>query len=1400
MKDNNKGIVILGHPRSGTTLTRRLLNNHSRIACPPETHLFSACARFLESERTAAGLDIGVLAGLSFIGCEDENIINRLREFAFSFLTDFARENSKHRWAEKTAFDAFHINYIEQFCADEVQYIGIVRHPLDVAMSTINFCESMGFYPRDLHKYIREYSHPLEAFVHSWLDVSSSLVSLAAKSENMCRIFRYEDLISSTQNTMTDLLAFLGEDYENGILDNLTTEKEVGFGDHKGYQRKNIDNESVGRWFNLPQYQIAEFAPKLNPMLSQLGYDLLDIPGEISVSHARKQYVKGIEFIAKRGAEKSDVSVKHSSEERSANPKINKKVSLPSLTYNKMHDCKVDVHIIILIAFITLIRRAIENREILINIDSVGNKSIKLPIIVDETDTFEDIIQKCNETDMEHFKASHLIFGNTDLRLFLNKKVIDIPILMTVERQRDARIELIFEFENLDHSTQYLCSPIINRYLLLIDAVLENMGQKIGRVPLLSPEEEKILFANFRSFSSVTLSTIQQFCNQVELYPEHKAISFENNYYSYSELFDRVTKLSDVMRKRGVSASSIVAIYLDRSLDLVTSLLAVMHAGGTYVPIDPSHPSTRISQILEDAEPQLILTVKQKTIELTSEFHNTTYCLDTENWNNVTPKQLSPYKNGEIAYIIFTSGSTGRPKGVEVKHHGLSTFLRAMSEQPGLVQKDSLLSVTTISFDIAGLEIYLPLIVVATVFLASKQETIDGKALQDLMVKNNISCLQATPATYRLLLSNGWSGSSQLKLLCGGESLSRKLANELLPRCYELWNMYGPTETTIWSTVKKIDHADSITIGHPIRGTRTYVLNSELLPVSLGVAGELFIGGDGVAKGYHKQEDLTEKSFLPDIYADSPNSIMYRTGDLARVLESGEIICLGRLDNQVKIRGYRIELGDIETIIGKLENVEQCVVGVNELPNENKSLVAYIIMKEEAIPLTIIDLRGYLIEHLPEYMIPVFVVILDSFPLTPNNKIDRKLLPAPHTFNSETNQNDNVLDISNKEAARKIETKFTTNSNLEIKILESWKKIFNVRSISANDSFIGLGGDSLTYVQITISLEELLGSVPVNWEELSISELSECLEETPSNFVEMDVSIFIRAIAIIFVVFNHANSALGMNGATHGLFMVAGLLFAKFQFELVKAENSVIPIFKSIIRILVPGTLYMGALLFLKQEYRPDVLLLYSNFTQPIGTYWFIQALIQILVLFAVIFAIKPLKKHAQSEPYKSGVVLLGFAACLMALSPLIAPDNLKLQQLPTVRLWQFVLGWCLFFAHSRYEKILLAHFLCALCLLEFLFVHPDKGLDSAVVPIFIGIILLTYDRMIVIKPINQLVYNVAAASLFIFLSHRQFFSLLDRMGIEVWTLKMVAGLLGGYVMWWLWEFFVRTINKLTNR
>src|SRR6185295_5721608 len=536
--------------------------------------------------------------------------------------------------------------------------------------------------------------------------------------------------------------------------------------------------------------------------------------------------------------------------------------------------------------------------------------------------------------------------------------------------------------------------------------------------------------------------------------PEASAVSCGSEVMSYGELDARSNRLANHLRRLGVGPEVRVGLCLERTPEMVVSLLGVLKAGGAYVPLDPSHPAERLGLVLEDAGVAVLVT-EERWLAVLPPHGARTVCLDRDREAiaamraNVSPRTA---EEENLAYVIYTSGSTGRPKGVQLTHRAVVNFLLAMAQRSGLTAADVVPAVTTLTFDIAGLEIYLPLAVGGRVEVMGREEAADGRLLGARLKTSGATVLQATPATWRLLLEAGWEGSPGLQALCGGESLPRELAAGLLPRVRELWNVYGPTETAVWSAAGRVAPGGGLVLlGAPLANTRFSVVDRNLEPVPVGVPGELWIAGDGVARGYQGRPDLTAEKFTPDPFEEEPGARLYRTGDLVRWRPSGELEFLGRIDHQVKVRGFRIELGEIEAALLRFESVRAAVVVARE-DGGDKRLVAYLVADGERPSAA--GLRRHLKDLLPDYMMPAAFVALESLPLTPSGKVDRKALPAP---------------------AAEPRTSRAPRTPTEEVLAGIWAWVLKVEAVGAEDSFFELGGHSLLATQIVSRVREAFG-------------------------------------------------------------------------------------------------------------------------------------------------------------------------------------------------------------------------------------------------------------------------------------------------------------------------------------
>jgi amino acid adenylation domain-containing protein len=541
--------------------------------------------------------------------------------------------------------------------------------------------------------------------------------------------------------------------------------------------------------------------------------------------------------------------------------------------------------------------------------------------------------------------------------------------------------------------------------------------------------------------------------------PDAVAIRFGKDLLTYAQLNVRANQVAHWLQEHGVEPDELVGLCVERSLDAVVALLGILKAGGAYVPLDPAFPKERLAQILEDSQPKVMITQPAVTsvTSITSSYVKHTLMMGTPEMALLSRENPeSDVQPHNLAYVIFTTGSTGRPKGVQIEHRALVNFLESMAREPGLTAEDILLAVTTLSFDIAGLEIFLPLIKGAQIVIASRDVVLDGMALRHLLETSNATVMQATPITWRMILESGWQGCEKLKILCGGEAMPPDLARELIPRCSSLWNLYGPTETTIWSTVLRVSSVEPrIPIGRPIANTHVYIVDRQLRPEPIGVTGELLIGGDGLARGYLNRPELTAERFISNPFAENKAARVYKTGDLCQWRPDGTIDCLGRNDRQVKIRGYRIELGEIEAALASHPGVKQAVTKVVDGAGGEKNLIGYVV----ASGVQPQELRTYLAERLPEYMLPSIYVNLTELPLTPNRKLDWNALPIPNDTNTMGGER-------NYTSPRTV---------VEKKVSDIAAKLLGLEQVGVGDNFLLIGGHSLFCTQLTARIRETFG-------------------------------------------------------------------------------------------------------------------------------------------------------------------------------------------------------------------------------------------------------------------------------------------------------------------------------------
>ncbi|MBE9060865.1 non-ribosomal peptide synthetase [cf. Phormidesmis sp. LEGE 11477] len=674
----------------------------------------------------------------------------------------------------------------------------------------------------------------------------------------------------------------------------------------------------------------------------------------------------------------------------------------------------------------------------------------------------------------------------------------------------EGTITGVFEY-NTDLFNADTIQRLIAYFETLLIGLIEAPETPIGLLPLLNQAELRELDNwNQTTVGLPNLCAHQLIEAQVEQTPDAIALSVDSvladnvasqallpeQPWSYKQLNSRANQLARYLLTQGAKSGSRIAIAVTRSAELVLAMLAVLKLGGTYVPLDPTYPKSRLQHVIRDANVSLVLESEASLSGLVLDIDVPLLDLkrQKEDIDQLSTENLSvSVRPEDLAYIIYTSGSTGKPKGVPIQHRSLVNLLHSMAKVPGLTAEDTFLAVTTVAFDIAALELLLPLTVGARLAIASPETVRDSDRLIAQLENDETTVMQATPATWRMLLDTGWKGSETLKIFCGGEALDLPLAQQLLPCCKELWNLYGPTETTIWSSALRIDAASLkegfVPIGGPIDNTVFYVLDQQQQPVPVGVPGELHIGGLGLSTGYLNRAELTKEKFI--LRDTTP---LYKTDDLVCRHANGILEYLGRLDHQVKLRGFRIELGEIEAVLNNHPDVDRSLVTLHTGENEEPQLVAYCKVKEDGeadskLNIELADysstLCQYLGEQLPSYMLPTACVLLADFPLTPNGKIDRKALPAPKLGHSKNQQS------------------VPLKTQTEQLLANIWADILNLSTVSANDNFFELGGHSLLAARVMSRLQLAFDTtIPLRslFENPTLSAFAKTIDETTQDY------------------------------------------------------------------------------------------------------------------------------------------------------------------------------------------------------------------------------------------------------------------------------------------------------------
>jgi amino acid adenylation domain-containing protein len=684
---------------------------------------------------------------------------------------------------------------------------------------------------------------------------------------------------------------------------------------------------------------------------------------------------------------------------------------------------------------------------------------------------------------------------------------------------------------NTDVFEKSTIQRMIGHWITLAEAACAAPETPLGQLPLLTPAEREMMLVTWNQTSSPLpdKTFVDLFEEQVKRTPDKVAVQFEKEQLTFAQLDERSDRFAVVLREAGATTGAVAAMCVHRSENMLALMIGILKTGATYMPLDPGTPLSRITLCLEDATPAVLVVESSLADKVPMDGTNVLTMDDFVARAMAlpagSPLQRARIKHEDIAYIIHTSGSTGRPKGVELPHRALLNVLLAMQREPGLKPDDVMVAVTTVSFDISVTELLLPVVSGTKLVIAPRAVAMDPFELSDLMDEVGCTVFQATPATWRGLLAIEWPGRPGLLAQCGGEAMTRDMAEKLLPLGLDLWNMYGPTEATIWSTFYRVESrpSGSVPIGKPIDNYTAYILDANLMPVPIGVPGELYIGGAGLARGYRGQPEMTAQRFISLPVAGGER--VYRTGDYAVYRADGTIECQGRADNQVKVRGYRIELEEVELHLSSHPDVVGAAAQAWEETTGSFRLSGYVVPREGTL-LQGQDVRDFLKGRLPEYMIPSDFVVLKSLPQTSNGKTDRKALPRPEDAPA-----DRVMEASAAPATPQ-----------EQRMAQIWAEVLGVKQVGRTDNFFELGGHSLLLVQLFARINrEFHAQLPITtiFDAQTLEELAKMMAE------DKDLSSLVPVqpegtktplfVAHSYLLYRALSTALGTDQPLYGL-------------------------------------------------------------------------------------------------------------------------------------------------------------------------------------------------------------------------------------------------------------------------
>lgn len=643
-----------------------------------------------------------------------------------------------------------------------------------------------------------------------------------------------------------------------------------------------------------------------------------------------------------------------------------------------------------------------------------------------------------NNLDAQNQKTFSLEYSNRGISEF------DLSLYMWEENGFKGSFEYstdLFFHDSIKRIVDHFCN--------LVEKITKNVDQKISDICLLTSKDKKTQLIQWNKTDTSNFektNILSYFTRRTKTDGDKIAIIHNNNKISYRRLNEYSNQIAHYLISMGIKKGDRIGLCIQRNIDMISSVLGILKTGSAYIPLDPDFPTERLMYMINHSKLEYIIS-EENILEKLPISSNVNKILLQRDKSSIA-NQIKDFPDisisfDDISYIIYTSGSTGMAKGIQIKHKALLNFLLSMKKNPGITKEDKVLALTTLSFDISCLEIFLPLISGSTLILADTEISKDIERLITYINRNGTTIMQATPAMYQMLLDSEWTPNPSIKLLCGGEAMPTELSQRLQTVSNHVWNMYGPTETTIWSSIYKLNPSIEIPlIGKPIDNTQMYILDKNLQPLPIGVIGDLYIGGEGLSAGYLYREELTEQMFIKHPFVDNPQSKIYKTGDLCKYLPDGNIVYIGRSDFQIKLRGYRIELGEIESVLNQYPGIEESICNVHKINETDKRIIAYLKTDN---PIENNLLRKFLCRKLPDYMVPKQFVLLKALPLSANGKIDRNALPIADLES---------ISLSTREITH-------PKNGFESEILEIWKVVLKRNDIGIRDNFFDLGGHSL---------------------------------------------------------------------------------------------------------------------------------------------------------------------------------------------------------------------------------------------------------------------------------------------------------------------------------------------------